>query len=308
MAAGELQLLSACVGLGHNGLERMWSKTRFPTGSSIPLPKCRASCRKLSRGHPSFPYPKPPDARGSWLQGSLPGADACKWVRRWVWEQPASSTSFCQHCLLGHGCLRARGLAKCDCPLAPVGAAARPMWYPAWPSLTMWQAWTAAHNRAQLPVLPAKKPDAAIGKNCFTIWNLGPLIIAQRGWRGEVQSGGLKMPASPCIHQCLLYCLLSGTILLMFSFLQPSNSCSAFPIPQGRKEKWVEGSIQQPALFWPGTPGLAPVLGWSTSSLFQQAFSSGASDSVVVISQMLSLHELHNSFFTWQPKCFIPCP
>lgn len=52
------------------------------------------------------------------------------------------------------------------------GAAARPML--ALPGsclarLSMWQAWPAAHSEAQLPVLPAKEPDAAIGKNCFTI-------------------------------------------------------------------------------------------------------------------------------------------
>lgn len=208
-----------------------------------------------------LPLPQASRCQRELASGSWPGADACKWVRRWVWEQPASSKPFCQHCLLGHGCLRAPGPAKCDCPLAPVGAAVRPTWYPAWPSLTMWQVWTAAHNRAQLPVPPAKEPDAAIGKNCFTIWNLSPLIIAQRGWRGEVQSGGLKMPVSPCIHQCLLYCLLSGTILLMFSFLQPSNSCSAFPSPQGRKEKWVEGEYTAACSFLTLYPWPCPCLG-----------------------------------------------
>lgn len=66
-------------------------------------------------------------------------------------------------------CLMARGGGQSDCPLAPGGAAARPAWCPARPSLTMWQAWMDAHDRARLPAPPAKEPDAAIGKNCFTI-------------------------------------------------------------------------------------------------------------------------------------------
>ena len=129
-------------------------------------------------------------------------------------------------------------------------------------ALTMWQAWMDAHDRARLPAPPAKEPDAAIGKNCFTIWNLGPLIIARRGWRGEVQSGGLKMPASPRIHQCLLYCLLSGTVLLMFSFfcnqvILPSSSRPS----RGKGETGEKGAVCSLLFSWPTTPTCAPAFG-----------------------------------------------
>ena len=126
-------------------------------------------------------------------------------------------------------------------------------------ALTMWQAWMDAHDRARLPVPPAKEPDAAIGKNCFIIWNLGPLIIARRGWRGEVQSGGLKMPASPRIHQCLLYCLLSGTVLLMSSFF-----CNQVILPspsrpsRGKGEMGGKGAVCSLLFSWPTTPTCAP--------------------------------------------------
>lgn len=113
-------------------------------------------------------------------------------VRR-LWEQPAFSRPL-------HGSAASRGTFA---PQLQAQCRAIVLWClweqlqcrtacPAWSSLTMWQAWTAARHGAQLPALPAKEPDATIGKNCFTIWNLGSLIIAQRGWRGEVQSSVLK--------------------------------------------------------------------------------------------------------------------
>lgn len=94
-----------------------------------------------------------------------------------VWEEPASSEmppvreTPLQPCLVGHFCLMltAHSPVQSDGPLAPAGAAAGPTRCPACLSLSMRQTWTPAHNRAQLLVPPAKEPDAAIGKNCFTI-------------------------------------------------------------------------------------------------------------------------------------------
>lgn len=120
-------------------------------------------------GYPSFQHSKPlmplMVASGVVARGQMHANEAGGRVE----EQPATSRPPSLGHLMGHVPLRALGPGQSDCPLAPGGAAAGPVWCPPWLSLTMWQAWTAAHDRAQLPVPPAKEPDAAIGKNCFTI-------------------------------------------------------------------------------------------------------------------------------------------
>lgn len=64
-------------------------------------------------------------------------------------ETPLPERLTCQHCFTGHFLkLTAHSPVQSNCPGVPVGAVARPTRGPAWLSLTMWQAWMAAHSRA----------------------------------------------------------------------------------------------------------------------------------------------------------------
>lgn len=260
----------------------------------------------LLRGRPSFiPASSTPSSEATWggFSGRGQGADAYKWVRQEGWGAVINLKTPLPRLLQEYFCLMAHGGGQSNCPLAPWGAAAKPTWCPARPSLTMWQAWMDAHDRAWLPAPPAKEPDAAIGKNCFTIWNLGPLIIARRGWRGEVQSGGLKMPASPCIHQCLLYCLLSGTILLMFLFFCNQVILPSLSRPSwGKGETGGKGSVCSLLLCWPTTPACTPAFRLICFLFYSCGpFLSESSDKRVVLSRML-----RPSILRLQPQHSLP--
>lgn len=126
-------------------------------GSFIVLPKCKLPYWGVVPRSSSFPKPKLPFANVGWLQRSWPGADACICAGQ---EGLGAAASFlercllperlpCQHCFMGHFLkLTAHSPVQSDYPGAPVGAVARPTRGPAWPNLTMWQAWMAAHSRA----------------------------------------------------------------------------------------------------------------------------------------------------------------
>ena len=158
--AGELQLRPCCTGQGHRGPcpEVNTLKGSLPFGQlsrspqmQVGLPWVGGGGGRLSHSHPSFLHPRPPKPPGQMRADESGGR---------VGEQTAASRVPA----------RAASWSTSACRLtAPGGAAVRPTWCPAWPSLTTWQAWMDAHDRARLPALPAKEPDAAIGKNCFTI-------------------------------------------------------------------------------------------------------------------------------------------
>lgn len=146
--------------------------------SFIVLPKCSlpllGSCPKVIK----LPQPQA-SSLPVWAgfrglgQGQM---HACVQSRR-VWEQPASwRDAPCQRDSLastaswGHSLkLTVHSPVQSNCPGAPVGAVARPTRGPAWPSLTMWQAWMAAHSRASFQCCLPRSQMLPLEKNCFTI-------------------------------------------------------------------------------------------------------------------------------------------
>lgn len=177
--AGELQLLS--VSLCWTGVQ--WPKVdtledSLSYGQLHRSPQMQfAFTGELSQGHQASPTPSFQLASVGWLQRSWPGADACMCAEQeglgaasFLERRPCQRDSLASTASWGHSLkLTVHSPVQSNCPGAPVGAVARPTRGPAWPSLTMWQAWMAAHSRASFQCCLPRSQMLPLEKNCFTI-------------------------------------------------------------------------------------------------------------------------------------------